>query len=59
MDIEVSVDTEPRIGEVQHKAEPPKREAYERPTIEKFPALDNVTFGTNINPTAACCLVGP
>ena len=31
----------------------PERETYERPSIEKFPPLNNVTFGTNINPTLA------
>ena len=31
----------------------PEREPYERPSIEKFPAMTNVTFGTNVTPTLA------
>jgi hypothetical protein len=38
---------------------PATKEPYVRPAVERFAALQDVAFGTNINPVAATCLTGP
>ena len=53
---EVRVNSDAQIPEP--KAEPPReREPYVRPAIEKFPPMNNVSFGTNIQPVTALTLV--
>ena len=49
---EVRVNSDTQNPEPNAEAKP-DREPYERPSIEKFPPLNNVTFGTNLNPTVA------
>ena len=50
------METQPKTAE-QPPPSRPEREPYVRPTIEKFPPMGNVTFGTNICPVTATCVV--